>query len=370
MSIRGIKAVAKGLCAFFAISTVISACDRRPLEVYYPEAAIVKLNVDWLSEFKQTPSGMTVLFAKDGDAITQTTVTNSVNSTTVSLKPGTYKMLIFNQSKDEFGSIYFQNLTSYTDALALARNVTTRTTQKWDEGVTYMCDPERLGYATDEIVITEEMLEEQAVFVNYEHRNDSRKTVDSVLYVYNEVVYPLTTTLYVRARVRGIGNMLSVEGNIDGLANGCQLSQVWRTGETGTLLLSGWKTTLNSDNQSEGWITITVNTFGLPRGKEYLASRNAEDNVITLNFTLKDGTTKLFRFNVGKFIHYINNGEPGSELHPADVVLALELILDAPILDETDIIVLPDVEDKKIKGGGFDAEVAPWEDGGTIDIGL
>ena len=46
--------------------------------------------------------------------------------------------------------------------------------------------------------------------------------------------------------------------------------------------------------------------------------------------------------------------------------LELDLVLEAPLIDEP---LLPNVTPDN-QGSGFDAEVQPWEDGGTIDVGV
>ena len=104
----------------------------------------------------------------------------------------------------------------------------------------------------------------------------------------------------------------------------------------------------------------------LPDDKVVLANRDPKDNRIVLCFTLVDGTTRLFAYDVARFIHYrqIDETQPLRDRYAMS--LDLDLVLQAPLIDEPD---LPDVKPDS-KGDGFDAEVQPWEDGGTIDVGV
>ena len=342
---------------------LLSSCDRRPLEIYYPDAARIRIDVDWESRFGSVPSGMTMLFFQNGDTLPQTVVTNSTQSTYVDLKPGVYHLVLFNQSYDEFGSFRFENTTSYRWITTRARNIVTRQNQQWDEGTVYMADPERFAVALDTFTITEDMLEEQVRFTDYRNRARASLGTDTAVYVIQETAFPMTTVINVHCHVLGINNMRSVEANITGLADGCRMQQIWRTPWTGTLLLDGWNasgiTRAATDSITEGWLHCSMPTWGLPHGKELV--REPEDNLLRLCFLMKDGTTREYQYNVGHLIHYRNAEfmEQGY-FRPSDVALELELVLDVPIR-------LPEVIDTGA-GGGFSAEVDDWEDGGTIEI--
>lgn len=61
---------------------LLTACDRRPLEVIVEKDIHVRINVDWASRFGQRPSGMTVrLYPADGSAPI-THITNDVDGMT------------------------------------------------------------------------------------------------------------------------------------------------------------------------------------------------------------------------------------------------------------------------------------------------
>lgn len=342
-----------------ALVLVLTGCYRRPLEVYYHNVARVRVNVDWETYFGEKPSGMTMLLYKDGDQATISRTDHNVTTQTFNLSPGMYKLMVFNLSPDEFGSIRFENINSYENATARARDITTRVGRMWDKGVRYMADPEPIGVAVDQFEITEEMIKDYLVFVDYRQRNNLPDTTDIV---YNEVVDPMTTHLNVRVMVKGFKSMRSVEASITGMSDGFHMTRVDRTTETGIMLLDSWNATAIEGEDNKGWITTSISTFGLPFGKEKAENREPEENVLTLAFLLKDGNVKTFNYNVGKIMKYLTPS--GDALTKAEVLrdIEVEIVIDDPI-DSPD---LPPVDDAD--ASGFDAHVDDWEEGDTYEI--
>ena len=341
------------------LTMVLTGCERRPLEVYYHNIARVRVDVDWDTYFGEKPSGMTMLLYKDGDQATVSRTDHNVTSQTFNLTPGLYKLMVFNLSPDEFGSLKFENLGSYNNATARARNITTRAPKKWDAGIRFMCDPEKIGVAVDTFEITEEMIKDYLVFVDYRQRNNLPDTTDIV---YKEVVDPMTTHLNCRILVKGFNSMRSVEASISGMSDGFHMTRVDRTTETGIMLLDTWNATPIEGEDNKGWITTSISTFGLPFGKEKAEDRKEEDNVLTLAFLLKDGTVTTFTYNVGKIMKYLTPS--GDALSKAEVLrdIEIEIILDDPI-DSPD---LPPVDPQD--ASGFDAHVDDWDEGETYEV--
>ena len=341
------------------LTMMLTGCERRPLEVYYHNVARVRVNVDWETYFGEKPSGMTMLLYKDGDQATISRTDHNVTTQTFNLSPGMYKLMVFNLSPDEFGSIRFENINSYENATARARDITTRVPKRWDAGIRFMADPEPIGVAVDQFEITEEMIKDYLVFVDYRQRNNLPDTTDIV---YNEVVDPMTTHLNVRVMVKGFKSMRSVEASITGMSDGFHMTRVDRTTETGIMLLDSWNATAIEGEDNKGWITTSISTFGLPFGKEKAETREPEENVLTLAFLLKDGNVKTFTYNVGKIMKYLTPS--GDALTKAEVLrdIDVEIVIDDPI-DSPD---LPPVDDAD--ASGFDAHVDDWEEGDTYEI--
>lgn len=359
-----------------ALLLVLTSCERYELEQYYTGKAKVHVDVDWETLFGERPSGMTVMLAKDGDAITFTDITHDVDGYDLNLEPGYYKMLIFNRTAGEFGSMNFSQMKSFDQAYTYAQRQE-RTPDFWDVNIDYMREPENIGCAVDTFTILPEMVDDQFRFVNWKDKKGDR--VDTVNI--NEVVLPMTTEMYIRVRVLGARYMASVIGNISGLANGFLLTQAWRRSERGYHLLDNWQrspiTYEGGDSlKSMAYITTTIRTFGLPHGNEMIEQRDSMSNVLSLCFTLIDGKQHVFRYPVGKMIRYRNTEDTrspapygtrgGFYFSKSDVTLELDLIVDAPFYNDDEVPNLPYAQPSGT--GAFDADVEPWGDEEIIDI--
>ena len=340
-----------------------TSCELRPLEVYYENVADVLFKVDW-SQLPEHPTGMTMLFSKNGDEVTRTIVTNEVDSVNVYLTSGTYYLTLFNQTFDEFSSMSFSDTKSHSEVKAHATHLTNVFTD-WSSANMFMSDPDPIAVSVDTIVITEDMIGSKYVFQDYQVLDAD---VDTIHHVINETPKPMTTILNIQVRVKGINNLRAVEGSIDGMADGFFLSQSWRTETTSSLLLNQWKAVFDHEDNSMGWLTISIPTFGLPHGKEMEWQRTETDNIIHLHFTLVDGSALDFSYNVGKFIEYHGNIE--DIIARTDLTLELLLVIDADTGGgDFPYPELPDVKDDG-NGGVFDAYVDPWEEGGDISVPL
>ena len=348
--------------AFFLVCLLLSSCVRRPLEVYFQKKVNVRINVDWMKNYGYRPSSMTLVLYNENDSLYRSLPpTSNVDYQNVSLEPGIYKLIVFNQTYDEFPSIYFRDWQNHNEFSARAKPITTRASRRWDANIQYMCDPDNIGVAVDRFTITQEMTEDDYLtFVDYRQRNN---IPDTIHYVFNEVVNPMITQLNVRVMVKGFSSMRSVEANISGMADGFYMSRVDRTQETGILLLDNWKATPIEGEDDKGWVTTSIATFGLPFGKERVANRDSTDNVLQMGFLLQDGTVKTFSYNVGKIMKYLTPS--GDALSKAELLkhIVVEIVLDDP-LNTPD---LPPVDPKDQQASGFEAHVDDWEFGGTIE---
>ncbi len=358
-----------------ALLLVFTSCERYELEQYYTGKAKVHVDVDWETLFGERPSGMTVMLAKDGDAITFTDITHDVDGYDLELEPGYYKMLVFNRTSGEFGSMRFSQMKSFEQAFTYAQRQE-RTTDFWDVNADYMREPENIGCAVDTFTILPEMVDDQFRFVNWKDKKGDQ--VDTVNI--NEVVAPMVTEMYIRVRVLGAKYMSSVIGNISGMADGFLLTQAWRRSERGYHLLDNWQrspiTYEGGDSlKSMAYITTTISTFGLPHGKELNEQRDSTSNYLSLCFTLIDGKQHVFRYPVGKMIRYRNtdtdpstpsNTRGGFYFSKSDVTLELDLIVDAPFYNDDEVPNLPYAQPSGT--GAFDADVEPWGDEEIIDI--
>jgi len=339
-----------------------TSCDRYEVELYYTGKADVSVDIDWESRFGERPSGMTIMLAKDGDAITFTDITNDVDHYDLKLEPGEYKMIIFNHTFSEFGSMHFFQTKSFNDVCASAMQLQ-RTTEDWDVNVSYMREPEAIGCAVDTFTVLPEMTDGDFRFVNWKDKIEGNHESLRL----REVVEPMTTEFYIRVKVIGFKYMAGVVGNISGMADGFLLSQAWRRSQAGYHFLDSWSAASAPDESTEeksvGYITTKISTFGLPHGREEQSQRLPGNNALSLCFTLIDDTKHVFRYLVGDKITYRNVEVTKYNKH--DVTLQLELELDAFYSDDE----VPNLPYAQPSGtGAFDAEVEPWGDEEGVDV--
>lgn len=347
------------------------ACDRRPLHVLLDERVNVKVVVNWqvnyVTLYGDEPNGMSVMVWRDGVGQPTIKATNG-NSVTLSLTPGTYYMMVFNELREDYSPrLKFNDIDNY-DMLTVTAN--SYRGYGWDEGVTYMYSPDdpRMCVALDTLEITQEMLiKDTTIIIPYEEflNNDSAKYRQSELvYELDEVTWPMTVDLFIKAHVKHRQSIKEIDGSISGMADGFLVSRINRTSTPGALrfypeMFENFK--LGEEEDSLGLITLKVPCFGLPYGKELLSQRDSSDNVLTFHLTLTNDSVQHVSLKVGKEIRYITpEGKEAEVRYRQDL---RNLLLE---LDLSDTIVAPYVPPK----AAFDAKVADWEDGGTIDIGL
>jgi hypothetical protein len=285
-----------------------------------------------------------------------------------------------NKSFGEFGTMSFYRRNSHNDIVAVANTYHISDENAWDNGRTYMEEPEKIGVASDTIVVPKTI--DDIKFRNYKEPS----TVENIHIECPEVIHPMTTTLNIHVKVRGIKYMRSLSsggltGYVMGLADGFWLNQHWRRTNVGDIKLTKWKMGYDDEHALPdeswatdslvldgyiGWVHTSVETFGLPHGKELLRWRTPQDNYILLHFTLIDGRMLNFGYPVGLNIRY--NGDDGTVeiFSQSDVTLELDLVIDAPFYKDGEVPILPYAQPSG--SSAFDADVEPWGDDVDITI--
>lgn len=364
-----------GLIALLAF-LALASCQREPLELYLKGDSEVRIDYIWTRYKYPYPNGLLVMFAKDGNNIGISYPTHDLAGEDKDMmENGTYRMLAMTNTFEEYqGNMNFFNTDNYEDirASAVVYNITNM--NAWDYGRQYLTEPLPLGVAIDSFDV--KMNNEGLVFYEYKKKGYA----DTLQQKRNPVVLPMITTLTIKVKVIGINfmknpNQGGVEGYISGMANGFYLTQLWRSTAVGDIKLSNWKIlgyeTRGSDEVptgiQTGWIGTTVETFGLPHGRELLKDRTPESNYIKLHFTLLDGRTIDFDYNVGKDIRYVgDDGALEATFTQSDVALELNLEINAPFYEDDEVPTLPYAQPTGT--GAFDAEVQDWGDDENVDV--
>lgn len=374
--------------------------EREPLEIYYDGVAQVRIDVDWMNHLGERPELMTIMLTKDGDEFTDVRVTHEVDSAFYRLGEGTYNVMVFNYSYDDYATMRFENRESYSRLKARSNDLRNYMNGEWDRGVTYMQHPGLIGVAVDTFTITQEDIEAQRHFIDYR----DREKPDTLSIVRRETVYDMTCNLNVYVRTSGLKYMRSLVGNVSGLADGFILSSAHRTAENGPLLLDAWfkrtgtqmemldifkrtrgegtadttivlnpDTLYQDDGLTHEWLCTSVSTFGLPFGDENPALRPPGTHILTLCFTLLDGSKRTFVYDVSRYLRYRGDyidplsGSRREEKRSPLLQLDLDLIVDIP-LDFPDLPYVPDPEEPSGPASSFDVIVDPWEPLDTIDV--
>ena len=359
---------------------LLSSCRRYELELYDDGKADVHFTFDWLTRYREVPEGMTFMWAHDGDAITYYDPTYRVTERTERLDAGTYYVTVMNKSFGEYGTMSFYRRNSHDEIMAVANTYHISDENAWDNGRTYMEEPERIGVASDTVQVPKTI--DDITFRNYKEPS----TQETIHLERKDTILPMTTTLNIHVKVRGIKYMRSLAGGglsgyIMGLADGFLLNQRWRRTNVGDIKLTRWKMGYDDYNAYPdealatdslvrdgyiGWVHTSVETFGLPHGKELLRWRTPQDNYILLHFTLIDGRILNFGYPVGLNIRYRGDDGETEIFTQGDVTLELDLVIDAPFYGDDQVPTLPYAQPSG--SSAFDATVEPWGDDVNVDI--
>ena len=194
------------LASLLLLFTVFASCYREPLELYHDGKADLQITYDWMSEFGQRPDGMTLMLAKDSDQINTYDVTHNIDQTSMRANSGTYKLTVMNNTFAEYSSMYFYNRNSHNDIYAKSKTYYVQSENIWDNGRTYLEQPEKIGVGIDTFTVSNVI--DSLIF--YDYREESK--ADTIHYRRHVVIEPMTTTLTVRVKVRGISYMRAMEG--------------------------------------------------------------------------------------------------------------------------------------------------------------
>ena len=291
---------------------------------------MVRINVDWHLFDKEVPTGMTVMVFPWSGGAPQTVLTNEITHADFSLEPGRYRILVFNQSTTEFGTLDFLGMDSYETARAVVQHTTSRWYSRGDDELIGV-EPEWL--ASDK-------LDEFEVSDDFSEVTLTPKNVLS--------------QIQVSVKVPGIKNLRYVRGSLTGISEGFLLGQGKPLLSKVTYLLESWTKSVDENEATLGTLRASVKCFGLPE----TASPDAENNQLSLSALLIDNKTQVdHQFAVGdKFQKDENSSELGYS-----VSLHVDVKVPKP---------LPEVKPSEGSSGGFDVTVKDWGKPEDIDIEL
>ena len=291
---------------------------------------MVRINVDWHLFDKEVPTGMTVMVFPWSGGAPHTVLTNEITHADFSLEPGKYRVLVFNQSTTEFGTLDFLGMDSYETARAVVQHTTSRWYSRGDDELIGV-EPEWL--ASDK-------LDEFEVSDDFSEVTLTPKNVLS--------------QIQVSVKVPGIKNLRYVRGSLTGISEGFLLGQGKPLLSKVTYLLESWTKSVDENEATLGTLKASVKCFGLPE----TVSPDAENNQLSLSALLIDNKTQVdHQFAVGdKFQKDENSSELGYT-----VTLHVDVKVPEP---------LPEVKPSEGSSGGFDVTIQDWGKPEDIDMEL
>lgn len=291
---------------------------------------MVRINVDWHLFDKEVPTGMTVMVFPWSGGAPQTVLTNEITHADFFLEPGKYRVLVFNQSTTEFGTLDFLGMDSYETARAVVQHTTSRWYSRGDDELIGV-EPEWLASdKLDEFEVSEDFSE-----VTLTPRN-------------------VLSHIQVSVKVPSIGYLRYVRGSLTGISEGFLLGQGKPLQSKVTYLLETWTKSVDENDATLGTLKASVKCFGLSE----TTHPDAEDNQLSLSALLIDNKTQIdHQFVVGdKFQKDENSSELGYS-----VSLHVDVKLPKP---------LPEVEPSEGSSGGFDVTIKDWGKPEDIDMEL
>ena len=291
---------------------------------------MVRINVDWHLFDKEVPTGMTVMVFPWSGGAPHTVLTNEITHADFSLEPGKYRVLVFNQSTTEFGTLDFLGMDSYETARVVVQHATSRWYSRGDDELIGV-EPEWLASdKLDEFEVSGDFSE-----VTLTPRN-------------------VLSHIQVSVKVPSIGYLRYARGSLTGISEGFLLGQGKPLKSKVTYLLETWTKSVDENDATLGTLRASVKCFGLPE----TASPDAENNQLSLSALLIDNKTQVdHQFAVGdKFKKDENSSELGYT-----VSLHVDVQMPQP---------LPEVKPSEGSSGGFDVTIQDWGKPEDIDIEL
>lgn len=319
------------------------SCTNKELSEKQPSTARVRVNTDW-NNFSsiEKPTGMSVLVYDINGKAVRTALTNDITHADFELIPGIYKVLAYNQSPSEFGTVRFDNMETW-DAAAVYAEATKSAWYKSKAPEQVLTTPEWIGTGNAENLEVNVGMVKASPSIRKTKGTEYPETNILCTLEPKNIIYTVSVTVY----IKGIHNLKAARASLDGMAAGYMLGEGQPSEDVCTHLLEDWTITRNTSDPTQGYIKTDITSFGLPYGHK----GNASENSLKLSLLLVDNQTKLdYEFPVG------DNFQKGE-----DTVLRLEII---KTLDNA----LPDVKPENGASGGFDVNVDDWGDEDIIDI--
>ena len=336
----------------------VAGCTIEP-PLHLRRALNVIVKVLWKAEVYPDgikPTGVTLYIFRDGEFYQQH-ITASVDSCTLHLEPGKYKLYMISQSPDEYAWMEFSNMESMDSAKVSVLETRSSWFTRADDNEPLIGNPEMMTVGvSDEFEITAEMLEE---FKEATTGVDDETADELVRYYTIRVpVNPrsIVSQYWISVYSEHADLLKAVRASTSGMARSFNLTKDQTGPDTGTQLITQWKLIMDDPINRVGHIDGIITTFGFPNGEMPSPDRDPSLNIATL--LVDNSTVENYVFKVGNLI---TSGKP-----PDGYRALYRLILGSvenPVMHPPE--VYPETE-----ASGLDATVDGWEEGETVEIDM
>ena len=328
------------------------SCNHYDLCFHHPHTARARINVDWSKFDKETPTGMTVMIYPESTGNPIRLLSNNINYVLADLEADNYSTLVYNQSDNEYATVQFVGMNSYTTATVMAKAYESRWYKSRSESEIIALQPEWV--ATDAktgAVVTPEMVRitGEESFASITQKGELKSEFVIATHTPRNIIH----TVNVKVHLDGVYNLRSARASLSGMAEGYNFSTAESSLSKVTHLQESWTLVTDKIDPTKGYITAKIRCFGLP----FDHSAKPEDNDFVLSLLLVDDTTIIdFPFKVGDRLKKVYNEDGEYALE-----LSLELWADKP---------LPDVKPSDSGESGFKATIDDWGEEEKVDINI
>lgn len=358
------------LLTMLAAALLVAGCRIEP-PLHFKQAMKVIVKVLWKAEVYPDgikPTGVSMYIFRNGEYYTEQ-VSGNVDSSTVHLEPGKYRIFMISQSPDEFAYMEFHDMDNFD----LASVSVTESTSKWytrADGEVLINNPEQMTVGiSDEFEITQEMVEKYRYYDSnsgwsawttkadggeIEHTDEGDVWVN--YYTIRVPIHPMpvVSQYWISIYSDNADVLKSVRCSTTGMARSFFLTQDKTGSDEGTQFVSEWTLTMDDPTTRVGHLDGWVTTFGFPNGEMPGPDRDPTLNVSTL--LIDNKTVQDYVFKVGNLIT--------AEEAPDGYRALYRLILGS---EAAPVIHPPDIE-KPEDAQGLDATVGDWEREETVDV--
>lgn len=333
---------------FSVFLLILSGCERRELTYY--EVSEITLTADWsgakLDDEEKEYGATAVFYPLDGSEPKVFRMGERTREV-VRLPEGTYRIVLFNRSFNDFSNLAFRGEESYETLEAHARKVETRVDEATrTETRTIVGSPDALAVATIEgFTVTEDMLG------NYSHTDYGRSgkslTVEGIgeeedMYTLHFIPKKLTREVVAKIHIKGMNNVRSATCRLDGVAESVFLASGKISSQTATQEFRLADPQFDEGSPFNGTMTSTFEAFGI---------RMCDHCHLHLEALLVDGKTVFTEDYTDAKVSEQENGDGTIS-----------------VLVEVSTGTVPDVKPDGGSDSGFDVDVDGWGDEVNTDV--